>query len=316
MTRIVSGARKYPAHAKRAEHRRGRLVDQPGIVIAEIDIDDDVLARRALGCEVVHIRPEIDVAGTGRERGQNGRGIFWCGALERIVADSAGRGRLTSIEADVDDSLRRAQRLRSGRSRRSAAASIEDLDSAIGPIADIDVSVIAEDDAMRMSTTRGPERPGGTCLAVGWHAADHAGGAPLAVVLISFPTIRGRVDDDTVVAVAVGDVDASRRMRDGVRERVHGDVRRLVQKRVTGVEVASLTARAERVRRRLCAVTHSLGANLRDECRARALTLGDRGVVFLNDPVAVAADPNIALVIDKAPMGTMRQVGGVSAVHL
>src|ERR1700747_722158 len=86
MTRIVSGARKYPAHAERPKHHRSRLVDQPGIVIAEIDIDNDVLARRALGCEVVHIRPEIDVAGTGRERGQNGRGIFWCGALERIVA--------------------------------------------------------------------------------------------------------------------------------------------------------------------------------------------------------------------------------------
>ena len=70
---------------------------------------------------------------------------------------------------------------------------------------------------MRMAATSGSERLGRTRLAVAWHAVDHARRAPLAIVLIGFTSVSSRVDDDAVVAVAVRDIDASRRPGDRIR---------------------------------------------------------------------------------------------------
>ena len=62
VTGIVSRARNDSADPESAEHGRRGLVHQPDIVVIQIDIDDCVLAGRALGREIVDIRPEIDVA--------------------------------------------------------------------------------------------------------------------------------------------------------------------------------------------------------------------------------------------------------------
>ena len=162
---------------------------------------------------------EIYVGRSRRERPQNGGGVSRRGALERIVPDDGdvARGGLAGIEADVDYSLRRAQRLGIVGRRGGAATAIEHQNSAIRTIAGVDVPVIAEDDAMRVAATTGSERLGRTRLAVAWHAVDHARRAPLAIVLIGFTSVSSRVDDDAVVSVAVGNVDASPRAGDWIR---------------------------------------------------------------------------------------------------
>ena len=140
---------------------------------------------------------------------------FW-NALLPIDRDVAG-GRLAGIEADIDYSLRQAQRLRIVGCRAAAATAGEHLNSAVGAIAGIDIPVIAKDDAMRVAAASGSERPGRTRLAVARHAVDHARRAPLAIVGVGFTSVSGRVDDDAVIAVAVGNVDASRRAGDRIR---------------------------------------------------------------------------------------------------
>ena len=69
---------------------------------------------------------------------------------------------------------------------------------------------------MRMATAGGAESAGRTGLAVGFHASDCAGLTPLAIVLVGFSPIRSRIDDDAVVAVAIGDVDTSRSTGDRI----------------------------------------------------------------------------------------------------
>src|SRR5437763_11491970 len=62
VTRVVPRTRNDPADAESVEHGRCCPVYQPDVVVVQIDIDDRVLAGRALGCEIVDIGPEIDVA--------------------------------------------------------------------------------------------------------------------------------------------------------------------------------------------------------------------------------------------------------------
>ena len=170
---------------------------------------------------------------------------------------------------------------------------------------------------MRVAAAGRPEGPGRTRLAVACHAVDHARRAPLAIVLVGLTSVSSRVDDDAVVAVAVGNIDASPRAGDRIRQRIHGDVRRFVQQGVTGIEVVGLAARAERigVSRWLRAVTHSLGADLRHKGRTGALRVGGHRVVFLNDAVAVSADPDVTLVIDIAAMRAVRHIGGIPIIR-
>lgn len=148
-------------------------------------------------------------------------------SAERIVANDgdAGRGRLADIEADVDYFNRQADRLRIAGGRRRAAIAREHLNSAVGAIADIDVPVVGEDDAMRMTAAGGSERPGRTRLiprrvctgrelrVVGVFARR----APLAIVGVGFSSISSGVDDDAVVTVTVGNVDASPRAGERIR---------------------------------------------------------------------------------------------------
>src|SRR5436305_1133074 len=79
-----------------------------------------------------------------------------------------------------------------------------------------------------------------TLTSVVWLAVDHARRAPLAIVGVGSTSVRSRVDDDAVVAVPVGNVDASQCAGDRIRLRIHGHVRRFVQQSVTGVGVGSL----------------------------------------------------------------------------
>src|SRR6516165_8737921 len=218
MTCVVPGTRDDPADPEGAEHGCRCLVQQPHVVVVQIDIDDDFLAGGALGREIIDIGPEIYVGRSRRERPQNGGGVLRCGVLERIVPDNGDVGRrgLAGIEADIDYFLRRAQRLGIAGRRGGAATAIEHQNSAIRTIARIDIPVIAENDTMRVAATTGSERLGRTRLAVAWHAVDHACRAPLAIVLIGFTSVSSLVDDDAVVAVAVGNVDVSRRAGDRI----------------------------------------------------------------------------------------------------
>src|SRR5579871_876067 len=165
---------------------------------------------------------------------------------------------------------------------------------------------------MRMAAARSAERTARTSLAVGPHPVDRAGLAPLAIVLIGLATVLRRVHDDAVVAVAVGDIDASGRSSDRVAVRIDSNVGRLVQQRMAGVERGGLAARRERVCRGRRPVTLSLSPDLRDARGIRPLGGGSYRVIFLDDAVAVSPKPNIALVIDVAAMGPVGQVSGIA----
>src|SRR5215469_253342 len=86
---------------------------------------------------------------------------------------------------------------------------------------------------------------------------------------------------------------------------------------MTGVVVVGLATRAKRVgvSRWLCAVTHSLGADLRHKRRVSARCVGGHRVVFLNDTVAVSGDPDITLIIDIAAVRSVRHVGRVPIIR-
>src|SRR5271155_2395404 len=197
---VVPGTRDDPADAESAEHCRGCLVQQPDVIVVQIDIDDSILAGRALGREIADIGPEIDVAGSRRGGTQNGGGVFrGVGSGPIDTVGKAGRRGLTGIAADVDDPHRGAQRLRHEGRRWGTATSGEHLNSAVGPIAGIDIPVIAEDDTMRVAAAGRPESPGRTRLAVACHAVDHTRLAPLAIVLVGPTSVGSRVDDDAVV---------------------------------------------------------------------------------------------------------------------
>jgi len=71
VTGIVTRARDDPADAEGTEHGRSFLVDQPDVVVVQIDINDRVLAGWALSREIVDVGPEIDVGRSRRERTHN-----------------------------------------------------------------------------------------------------------------------------------------------------------------------------------------------------------------------------------------------------
>ena len=111
VTRIMSGARNDPADTEGSEHSRRCLVEQPSVVVAEIDVNHHVLTCRAVSPKSVDIGPEVDVVASSAGK-LDGRGGRWRGnAVERIVADRARwRGNARS-EPNVDYFHRRAHRL-------------------------------------------------------------------------------------------------------------------------------------------------------------------------------------------------------------
>src|SRR6266481_2322113 len=197
VSRIVSGTRSQAAGAEGTKDDPGCLVEQPSIVVVEIDIDYDALVRRALGREVVDVGPEVHVTGSvGRENYRGGVGRRR--VLKRIDPGGAG------VQPDVDDPLRLTNWLRTGGGVRCrAAAPIEDLNAAVGSIADIDVAVIAKDDAVRVTAAGGSKRARRAVLTACRRAVDHALRAPLAGI-----GSIGVEDDHPMVAVAISDVDA------------------------------------------------------------------------------------------------------------
>ncbi len=204
-------------------------------------------------------------------------------------------------------SNRLAKRLRSARRRRDSASLLEDLDAVIGAIADIDKVVIAEDDAMRMTAASSSERALGAALAGG-----RASRAPLADILPG-----GVEDDDAVVAIAVGDIDVAACSADRADAGIDRDVRGFVQQRMAGVGVVGVVARGKGVcprRRRGGCIADTLCADLHHKGCSGALRIGGLRVVFLDDPVAIAANPDVTLVIDKATMGALRQISRVSVI--
>ena len=77
----------------------------------------------------------------------------------------------------------------------TAAGLLKDLDAVIGTVADVDQTVIAEDDAMRVAAAGGAKSAGAQL------SLSSRRPAPLTDIL------PGRVeDDDAVVAVAVCDI--------------------------------------------------------------------------------------------------------------
>ena len=164
---------------------------------------------------------------------------------------------------------------------------------------------------MRMATAGGAESAGRTGLAVGFHASDCAGLTPLAIILVSLPPIRSRINDDAVVAVAIGDVDASRSTGDRIPCRIHGDVRGFAQKGVTAVVRGTLVTSGVRVCSDPRAVALTLSSDLPDPRRIGPLRGGGYRIVFLNDAVTVSADPNIALVVHIAAMRTIGHIRGI-----
>ena len=70
---------------------------------------------------------------------------------------------------------------------------------------------------MRVAATSGSERLGRTGLTVARHPVDLARRAPLPIVGISLSSIGSSIDDDAVVAVAVGDIDTPLGAGDRIR---------------------------------------------------------------------------------------------------
>src|SRR5688572_23768337 len=122
---------------------------------------------------------------------------------------------------------------------------------------------------MRMATAANPEL---TRLGAGASplAEEHSGGVK---------------DRDPVVAVAVSDVDVA-------VGRIHSHIGRLIQERGARVR----TRRAACTGRR---VADSLRADLQQEIALAR--------VLLDDAIAVAGDPDIVLIIDKATVDAVRQ---------
>src|SRR5271166_6993672 len=100
---------------------------------------------------------------------------------------------------------------------------------------------------MRVAATSRSESTGGTRLAVGCHAVDHASRPPLPVVCVGLSSIGSSVDYDAVVTVAVSNIDAAGCVGYRIGQRIQRDVGRFIQQRVAGVEVVRLAARTERV---------------------------------------------------------------------
>jgi hypothetical protein len=111
------------------------------------------------------------------------------------------------------------------------------LDAAIWPVTHVDKSVIAENDAMRVTASSFAECARGAVL-----TNFTARSAPLPIVLVRFTSIAGCIDDHPMVSVPISDVDASGSVCDGVLIRIYGHVGGLVEQRVTGIERIGIAA--------------------------------------------------------------------------
>src|SRR5690349_6474626 len=131
-----------------------------------------------------------------------------CRAGSAEACGSADAERLTRPWQDVDDALQ-------------IAHLVEHLDAIVGTIAHVDQVVVAPDHAVGMPAVARGEEP----ARIGLRIVDHAGDAtPLPQVL------SGRAEhDDTMIAVAIGDVNAAALARLRVRIRVNPYVGGLIQ---------------------------------------------------------------------------------------
>src|ERR1700679_200013 len=62
MARTMTGTGRDAADAERPDHHSAGLVDHPGIVVAEIDVEDRILPGGTHVCEIIDIGPEVHVA--------------------------------------------------------------------------------------------------------------------------------------------------------------------------------------------------------------------------------------------------------------
>ena len=117
-------------------------------------------------------------------------------------------------------------------------------------------------------------------------------------------------DDHTMVAIAVGDVDAAHLTGDRVRVGIDRDRRREVQE---GMTVASLRWGAigtgTGTAREVGSVADELGSDLEQH---NAAVVG----VLLNHAIAIAADPDVVLVIDITAVHAVWQDGVLACIWL
>jgi len=102
MAAVMARARHDAAYSQSSEDRRGCLVNQPGVVVAKIDIDNDALTCRALRGQRIDIGPEVHVIATSTSE-LDRSGISRICKLERVVSIGPCWRRYTRRQADVDD---------------------------------------------------------------------------------------------------------------------------------------------------------------------------------------------------------------------
>src|SRR5262249_8055353 len=157
------------------------------------------------------------------------------------------------------------------------AVSPVDVDAILAAIAGIDEPIATEHDAVGMAAVTSRELAG-----PGAHAAHLAEELPGAVE-----------DDHPVVPVAVGDVDAAPLTGDGVGVRIDGDVGGQIEECLTAPRLIGVDARP-RAAGEVGTIAQELGPDLQQHGLAVV------GVLLHDAVVTVAADPEVALVVDEA----------------
>ena len=222
---IVAGTWRQTTTPEGANRDATGLVDDPSVVVTEVDIDDVFLGHRATAGDGVPGGPEVDVTGA-------------CAGLENRIA--FGRRRTGKV-VDIDDALRVAQRLRSV-DRGFSATFLEGLDAIVGAIADINQAVVAQHHAVRVAATGMSEGTARARIGAIGALVVHAVLAPLAHVVVSHASVAGAKDDNAVIAVAVRDVDVTPGTRDRSDVRIDAHIRGFVKQGVTSVETVGFAA--------------------------------------------------------------------------
>ena len=184
----------------------------------------------------------------------------------------------TGARDDRDDAYQVGERL------------VEHLDPVVAPIARVDVAVVTTHDAVRMATIARREESREVSQWIVYRCRHRIVVRPLpeprhgaVVVVLEY--------DHAVVAVAVGHVHAAALMRHRIRIRIDPDIGRLVDQRMAHVRERVAAAVAAGIRRRV--VADVVDPDLIQPRRAVVR-------VFDLHAVAVAADPDVVLVIDEA----------------
>src|SRR5215467_1560770 len=107
---IMARARHDAAHSQSSEHRRCCLVNEPGVVVAKVDIDNHVLTCRALRGKGIDIRPEVHIIATSTGELDCFR-VSWICKPKRVVSIGHCWRRYARIQPDVNDAPRGTNRL-------------------------------------------------------------------------------------------------------------------------------------------------------------------------------------------------------------